>query len=965
MGNQSAKFIDVTKSFIPIDPMAFPESLHTTGRDEAPETRIPASAYQGYNFLPTSYGYKSYFGTNGSIGVDAITSRADFVFTFQTETFENLLIALCEDGIWIKNGGTAGAWTHAKVIVPPVDPEVHFEWTYVIISDVLYCYQRGQAQFQKIASLATTPYYTLTDVTPTFLNMAGQVGIFRAGGMLGFWDTADSVSWSNLDDTGDFVPSIETLAGNVTFSDVNGRIVTILPHGEGFMIYASKSIVYIQEALEGTFEWKPKVVLSNSGIAYPQECCYGVPDTVHFAYTNTGLYKIDSARAEIIVPEVTDFLKTSKTPLYVRILQGRYLFLQTIDPDYLNGLVQFSDEEVPEDAYAFPGGGTMEEAVDDIILRGTSICNTIAGANDGEFDEQQPGGTYGGPAIPDQKPGTKAKPIWKCYISNNSVLDPDDLTFGQVPCAVVSPNGVPINLCPIGDSGRLDAMTQDSTKKTPLLGSDVYVDGIWTIERFIAVQTAIWEKQQANASALIDKILNRAGTGSLMTEVGSCVESQPAPTECTIGDYVAAYSAPQFGLSACQFWLTRYALSVLTIKAVQANIYTCTLVPAHSVSPSSFGQWRVNSGPYSFSTASAACNSLSVSYPITVADVISTSCCLAPTGSCSSVNVASRQGTCPVNYTPVSYSEAISGVQSGTVDKLRCDRGDYYERVQTLFAYNKGVVKEIAPVPETAYCEIIGWTYTKNDNTTGTVAAVACAAPAVVPKNGTALTNPLPSNPKDSNSPFSSLGGTVCSKPFEDVIIPGVPPTSVDWPDQTVEFPPSSFLLQVGSIAPVYPTFFGALVYDLQLKKWGKMKMDYKQLLDYQPLNTQSGGGIPYNRFGILGGVLKSNGKVYLFDDKPSDSNITYGKIGYYRLGMTAVEEVRVHFKSLSTGTLTAQASLDGRLPATGLFRTEEFTNAYECVLYGGFSGRWHNLTIAGIFDIQYLEYRGFAQGKR
>src|SRR5690606_7340834 len=35
----------------------------------------------------------------------------------------------------------------------------------------------------------------------------------------------------------------------------------------------------------------------------------------------------------------------------------------------------------------------------------------------------------------------------------------------------------------------------------------------------------------------------------------------------------------------------------------------------------------------------------------------------------------------------------------------------------------------------------------------------------------------------------------------------------------TITYPPSSFLLQEGSIGPVYPTIPGAIVYDTQLQK--------------------------------------------------------------------------------------------------------------------------------------------------
>ena len=73
--------------------------------------------------------------------------------------------------------------------------------------------------------------------------MSDRWGIFRANGRLGFWDSANSISWSSLFDKADFTPAIETLAGNVTFNDVLGRIVSIKASGSGFVIYSTKNIV--------------------------------------------------------------------------------------------------------------------------------------------------------------------------------------------------------------------------------------------------------------------------------------------------------------------------------------------------------------------------------------------------------------------------------------------------------------------------------------------------------------------------------------------------------------------------------------------------------------------------------------------------------------------------------------------------------------------------------------------------
>lgn len=963
MSQQAVKFIEVTKSYLPIDPKAFPEAMGATDREDGSNTKVPITAYEGYNFLPTSYGYKSYFGTTAKLAVDNLAANVDHIFILQNQAYKNIVIALTDRGIFTKSGNSGGAWTQATVVVPPDVDGVHYEWSYVIISDVLYCYQQNKGTYQKITSLASGLGYTLTNVTPNFLNMTAQMGIFRAGARLGFWDSDNSIGWSNQDDYSDFTPSLETLAGNVKFLQIVGRIVTIRPHGEGFIIYCTRSIVYVQEATETTFSWNPITILGNTGIAYREEANVGVPDTTHFAYTNTGLYKITKASPEVIVPEVTDYLKESKLPVYPKIMEGRFLFLQLLDKDYIDGLVGLTDEVVPGDSYVFPGsGGSLESATEGITIRGDSFCSVLENASNGNYDDQQ--ALANSIAMPGKKAGTKATPVWTCYISNNAPLNPDDITFGSTPCSVVNLDGVQQNMSPQGKGGRLDSMTQTSTNKKALLGSDVYVDGIWTMERFIQLQTAIWEKEEKNVNAYIAKILGKANFQQKSSNVGSCAEVARSQVDCALGRYVTEYSPPQFGYSACAFWLTRFAVGAMDIKTRTVNKTICTFVPLQTVAPSSI-KWRVT-GPdlttdYIYPDATTACKVVNPAWfgCGTPSPGYSESCCVSGGGT--PVYGANTIATCPADFTPrVDTSGGVSNYH------WVCDKGAYYIKDQYFSTENVGEYAEITPTPETAYCEITGWKYQKDDGSFATVAASSCVSPSLFPKkDNTPMKAPAFRANNDSKPSPSGQNGTICSKPFDPVTVPGLPVSNVTWPTTEVDIPPGSFLLQDGSIAPLYPDFEGALVYDLQLKKWGKYKGKYKQLLDYSPINNDAKGGVTYATFGMISGVLKSNGGIYLFDANPQDSYIKYGKIGYYRLGFTSVQEARVHFRSKSTGTIRVESSYDGLSVGSNLFVETDFVDAMQAESDGGYDGRWHNIKISGKFDIQYLEYRGFIRGKR
>jgi hypothetical protein len=180
-----------------------------------------------------------------------------------------------------------------------------------------------------------------------------------------------------------------------------------------------------------------------------------------------------------------------------------------------------------------------------------------------------------------------------------------------------------------------------------------------------------------------------------------------------------------------------------------------------------------------------------------------------------------------------------------------------------------------------------------------------------------------------------------------------------------IEFPAATFLLQDGSIEPIYPTYVGAFVYDLQLKKWGKANHLYKRMFEFFPINNQSGNIIPYEIFGSDTAIIDALGKIYLHDRFPLDSQITWGKIGYYRKGFTNLEEVKLQFGELSTGTVIATGSLDGKQITVDVVKTEIYDSANSVILYSSLSARWYNITATGIFDITGLEFRGVRAADR
>lgn len=1001
---QTAKFIDVTRTFIPIDPNSFPESLHTGGGAESPEQRVPVSAYKGYNFLPTSYGYKSYFGNAQKLGIDPLTTRTDHIFIFQTLLYENILIALTETGIWTKKGEAAGAWTAQVPMALPTDTLVHYEWTYCMIGESLYAYRQGQPSYQKLTSSVSSGV-DIVSITPNFLNMDAQIGIFRAEGRLAFWDSADSIGWSNMDDFADFTPSLETLAGNVKFIQLNGRIVTIKSHGPGFIIYCTKSIIYVQRSQDVLYQWQPKIVLSNAGISYPRQVTIASPDTTHFVITGEGMKKIENAQSEVIVPEVTDFFSQYDKPIFLKVLQNRYLFLEILDDGFLTGNIQFLEQTIPPIVYTFEGafGGGSNSGGSNQFYGGTPgtelppvdvpptytppVLPILPPDNPTKFCNINQTTGNGFSSAPGDLPTTPGKdpknplmqPVYSCWIAQSGVANAETITWVATPCFTPDPNGGDLNMCPAFNN--LDGFNQDKAGKTLVTeGTDPF--NKWTMARFVALQMAIWAKEEAELQAVIQKIVARAGSASKTTRVASCVPVTPAlPDKCTIGRFVSKYSSPLFGWSRCSFWLTRYAIAAVDIKRVMLQTTSCSALQPPIFSPWKWATTWCGESGFTYASEGAA-----LAAALTIESH-------APNPSSCDPGVGSYgvplYFSAPYNAYVASYTlyDSRGNYAGGLSRQMLADGG--YDKTDKVTAHNEA--EEVADFgmgyhPESGFCELTGWRYVNTAGALVVVPANTCTAPATFP------TQPLGKIMAGGMTPPISTDGTLCDRPPAPEFLGGAytPGTytggtytngvwtggvytpgyftggqQISWPAQSITLPGSSFLLQIGSISPSYATMAGALVYDLHLKKWGKMRLSYSELLDYSPLNSTASGTIPYNTFGILSGILQTDGKISLFDQYPTDSYISYGKVGYYRLGMTSPQEVHVTFRTLATGYMKVETSLGGNNLGAGLAKTVEYTSVNKADLYGAFPGKWCNIEIGGIFDINYLEYRGFISGRR
>lgn len=885
MSNLQAKVIDITRSFLVTDPNAFPNNQGWTGGEDTPEQEPPITAYEGYNFLPTPYGYRSFFGTSSTLNVGALPPRCDRVLIYQFGTYENILIALCEDGIWTCRPNVAAtAWVHAIVMIVPT-VGTYKEFTYAVVTNNLYIFREGQTTINYITPTSIAPItgvVTWALLTPLFLNMAGQIGMFRANGRLGFWDSSNSISWSDVANLADFTPSLTTLAGNAVFNGVTGRVITIKSQGDGFVIYTTRGIVGVHYLPAGVSLWESSVISDSAGIWYDHEVCTGMNEMEQYVFSNAGIKRIGSYNAlnkshtmEDIVPDVYDLLKESRQPVYLDFINGRFLAFSLIDASYISAKVSFVYNTIGAISVRILIGGVPWNGVTALptliggISTGQSIANSINAQN--AFLGSVVGSRF----------GVAAK--WNSTFGG-------DLGYFEVGIAGIGQSHSSLAADELAQVAAWQvAAVARQNARTAALATPPTVTG--------AIQHSGPHFTLADANIALAAAVAAWTPNTLLETLGTFVYGNPVVTGPTMT------GAGTYHATVAMSMVCSGASKVDRVRNRVYSIRSAVNTPAHGMTYTYFA--APNSQPAIQGTA----------YGLTY-------------NSC----LATLQGIIP-------------GVWLGF-------GGWFFWPAPNQFAPRYTAYDTPGPLTMTVY-------YIDYVETVSTISA---ADPLTVTGNYSASQTCMDWGFIDYQYTMgaftSSLGAMVITGTTSTG--PSLLPL-----DTNVFYPGATFLLQDGVPAPIYPTFTGALVYDTSLKKWGKMKASYRCLIDYSPINTMN-GSLNYTNFGMdLGMLQPTTGIINTFDARPADSWMRWGKIGLYRKGVTQIQEVRMHFRTSSSGSVIVDSSLDGRALEFSLPKTGVFSLAGSTSFNPNSTGQWHTVTLSGQFDLQYLEVRCNIAGRR
>ena len=257
--------------------------------------------YYCHNVIPTDSGYKSvgyvefteaaYSETVGFQAISTLRDVAGNSALFTTDASGNCYIMETGATTWSTPLGAPLAATIAGKRV-----------TAAFVSGVTYIY------FSTVGCYVydfTTNAMTLTVLAG--LNAADVLGVVGNSGYLLAY-SVDSIGWSSTTDPTDFVPSLATGAGGGNVEGVRGTITTVEEVYGGVIIFASDNCVSASYSGNPRYPYNFTPIPGAGGLQDANYVAADIGTGAIYAYTESGLQTITLKTAQIVFPEVTDFI---------------------------------------------------------------------------------------------------------------------------------------------------------------------------------------------------------------------------------------------------------------------------------------------------------------------------------------------------------------------------------------------------------------------------------------------------------------------------------------------------------------------------------------------------------------------------------------------------------------------------------------------------------------------------------
>jgi len=275
-------------------------SMHIDYRqaEGKPPVQYPQILY-AEDVLPVQAGYKSVSYKSVASAVSPADTAFTTIYTVSDTSQNKALIGVTYDSKIFMLTSASPSW----VDVTPASWAGTDAVTTGNANGNYYLYLANKGCYLvNITGVALTPT-TLTSITATNI-----LGMFSAVNYLCLWDATGTVYWSSTVNPLDFTPSLITGAGSSIPYDLLGKIVTIVPLNNGFVVYTTVNIVLASFSNNTQYPWIFRNANNGSGILNKQQVSNSHDLGFHIANTFTGVLNVTPSGCTVITPELTDFL---------------------------------------------------------------------------------------------------------------------------------------------------------------------------------------------------------------------------------------------------------------------------------------------------------------------------------------------------------------------------------------------------------------------------------------------------------------------------------------------------------------------------------------------------------------------------------------------------------------------------------------------------------------------------------
>lgn len=147
----------------------------------------------------------------------------------------------------------------------------------------------------------------LDSVTLTGLDVSTVLGVVGSSGYLIAY-TDEAIAWSSTLVPTDFVPDKVTGSGGGNVAGIAGSILFATYDTLGILVYTSANTIAGTYTGNVQFPFKFREIEDSKGGISLDKVAYEANGSKQFVYSKAGLQTITSRKAEVILPEITDFL---------------------------------------------------------------------------------------------------------------------------------------------------------------------------------------------------------------------------------------------------------------------------------------------------------------------------------------------------------------------------------------------------------------------------------------------------------------------------------------------------------------------------------------------------------------------------------------------------------------------------------------------------------------------------------